>query len=933
MRKRLLFALLPPLFVGIAVLWWHFGHTRDPIAAAKARMARGDNRGAALYLSQAVRAQPGNAEAAFLLGRADLALANAAAAQQEFERARGDGYDKAALVLPLGLAYLQQRHFAEVLRDFDPLAVPPAAKADALSLRATAQMSLHDLDAAQASATEAEALAPNDAQVLLTAARVALARGDLDKAADRAAKVAQAEPKPEPGQLGDSHLLLAEVALRHNDVPSALTLARTVLHANPQRLDARLMEARCLAATGKEAEAKKDVEAVLHAAPRDVPANFLRTMLAIHAGDYAAADASLQQIGPVLADLPRGYYFQAVTKLGLGQVAQAEDAATRFLGKSPDDSGGLKLMAFIQLARQRPDRALAVLQAPVLAAHPDADTLDLRGRALAMQGNLAGAKENFSEAQALAPQNTRILNRLAATELNLGQGKAGEATLRKSLALDPAQRLASEAMVQAALSRGDFEAARAGVAQMRKSLGDGEAVGVLDAQVKFAALDIAGAEAELRKVLAKTPDSRAATLGLVRIDELKGDQAEAQSLLESTLRRHPTDIALLDALLPSLFATNQVDRAVKLTQMAHDAVPENPNVTAALAGAYLRAKQPDRAAGLLDRASAGSNNDLDLLRGRIFADEGKTAQASAAFEQILDRAPANTLARLSLAALQVKQGDFDDARATLHEGLTQSPGNPEIMGALVEVDLKQEGSGPAGVKRALATAAALRAVPVNMPAAALLAGNIYQGTGDARDAAASFAAAFKATPTGPLAVKTATADAMLGHASQGIALLESYTAAHKQDLAALSVLSSLYLESGQLDKAASCLNQVLAIDQADIAALNNLAWIKQAQGDGSAAKALAQRAYYQSARPEIADTLGWILQRQGDTAHALPLLKQATGSADPSLRAAAQYHYAVALAASGNRDEAQHQVESALADKAVFRERADAEKFETTLSK
>jgi Flp pilus assembly protein TadD len=135
-----------------------------------------------------------------------------------------------------------------------------------------------------------------------------------------------------------------------------------------------------------------------------------------------------------------------------------------------------------------------------------------------------------------------------------------------------------------------------------------------------------------------------------------------------------------------------------------------------------------------------------------------------------------------------------------------------------------------------------------------------------------------------------------------------------------------------LDKAASRLTQILAINQADVAALNNLAWIKQAQGDAAAAKTLAQRAYFQSDRPEIADTLGWILQRQGDTARALPLLKQATASADPSLRAAAEYHYAVALAAAGKRDEARSQVESALADKAVFRERADAEKFETTLS-
>jgi putative PEP-CTERM system TPR-repeat lipoprotein len=932
MRKPLLYALPPLALAGIAAAWWQFGHTNDPVAAAKQRMAHGDNHGAALYLSQAVRAQPGNAEAAFLLGKVDLALANAAAAQQAFERARAHGYDKAAIVLPLGLAYLQQRHFAAVLQDFDPDAVPAAAKADTLSLRASAQMSLHDLDAANSSAALAEALSPQDAQVLLTAARVALARGDLATAGDRAAKVAQAEPKPEPGQLGDSQLLLAEVALRHDSPQTALALAQAVLKANPRRLDARLMQARCLAATGHEADAKKDVEIVLHAAPRDVPANFLRIMLAIHAGDFAAADASLQQIGAVVSDLPRGLYFQAVTKLGLGQLAQAEEAATHFLAQAPADTSGLKLMAFIQLSRQHPDRALSVLQTPPLNTHPDADTLDLRGRALAMQGDLKNAKDNFSQANALAPQDTRILNRLAATELNLGQGQAGEATLRHSLALDPSQRLASEAMVQAALTRGDFDAARAGVDQMRKSQGESEAVGVLDAQVKFASLDTAGAEAELRKVLATSPDSRAATLGLVRIDELKGDTAEAQSLLEAAFRKHPSDVALLEALLPALFAENQTDRAVKLAQMAHDALSDNPNVTAALAGAYLRAKQPDRAIGLLDRASAGSNDKLDLLRGHILADLGKTAQARTVFESVLRDTPTNRTARFDVAALLVTQNDFDGARALLRDGLAQSPGDATFMGALVAVDIKQAGTGPAGVKQALATAASLRAVPANMPAAALLAGNIYQGTGDMSAAAAAYAAAYKATPTGPLAIKAATAEAAIGNAAQGATLLAAYTTSHPQDLAVQSVLSSLYLEAGQLDKAASHLEVVLATNQGDVAALNNLAWIKQAQGDTAAAKTLAQRAYFQSARPEIADTLGWILSRQGDTANALPLLKQATGSLDPALRAAARYHYAVTLAAAGKRDEARSQVGSALGEKAQFREKAEAEKFEKSLT-
>ena len=146
-----------------------------------------------------------------------------------------------------------------------------------------------------------------------------------------------------------------------------------------------------------------------------------------------------------------------------------------------------------------------------------------------------------------------------------------------------------------------------------------------------------------------------------------------------------------------------------------------------------------------------------------------------------------------------------------------------------------------------------------------------------------------------------------------------------------SVLSSLYLNAGRFDEAASRLHIVLAADPTDVAALNNLAWIAQQQGDLPAARSLATRAYFQSARPEIADTLGWILFRDGETDKALPLLKQGTANADPKTRAAAAYHYGAALAAAGKRDEARMQIESALAAKVFFHDQAEAEKLLPTL--
>jgi putative PEP-CTERM system TPR-repeat lipoprotein len=883
-------------------------------------------KGASLYLRDAVRAQPKNPLAAFLLGKVDLALGSPANAQYELQRARTEGYDPAAIVLPLGIAYLQQHNFAQLLQDFPTDSAPKAARAQTLSLRATAQMSLRDLDAAAASASAAEALAPNDPYVLLAAARVALARGDQSAAAARIAKILSSNEAPDESTRDDALLFQGELAMRHNDAETALASARAVMKARPTRLDARLLEARALASSGDEKAARADVDAVLRKAPKDIAANFLRVVLAIHTGDYAAADASLLQIGPAIAELPRGYYFLAVTKLGLKQLPAADEAATQFLAQDADDVPALKLMAFIDLARNHSDRALALLQNSALAAHPDADTFDLRGRALALTGDLAGAKQNFARAAALHPADPNILNRLAAVEINLGNIPAGEADLKHSLELAPKQGRTGAAIVEADLARFDLAAARQDLDGLRATPGNDETVGLLDAQLKLAALDADGAEAELRALQKRFPGSRAATLLLVRIAALRGDTAGTRALLEAALAKRPADAGFLGLLLPTLFADHATAEAVHLAEAAHDAAPADSTLTATLAQVYVRSGQANRAIGLLDRASAGNNASLDMMRAGILAQQGHTDPAESILQTVLEKDPGNIRARLFYATLQVKTGDFAAARALLHEGLRQMPGNPQLLADLAGIDLKQAGSPQAGLKAALATASSLR-VPANLPAAYALPGEIYLAAGDPKSAAAAFLAAYKTAPSSDLAIKAATAAARAGNPAQAAALLEPWTAAHPTDIAPLLVLSSLYLESGRLAQAAQALQAVLAADGTNAAALNNLAWIRQRQGNPAEARTLGERAYFVSPNPETADTLGWILAQQNDTAAALPLLKQATTGAGPT----AAYHYAVALASAGQRDEARTQVQSALASKASFRDRDDAERFLNSL--
>ncbi len=920
MRKALIVGLLFLVLASGAGAWFAL-HAGDPVASAEHLMARGDMRGAELYLRQAQRAHPANPEVAFLLGRADLGLGNPQAAELELRRAQQGGYSHAATVLPLGQAYLQQRHFDAALRDFDDAGAPTAERADRLTIRAAAQLALGDTAGATATAAEAEHLAPAGRETLLTAAQVALARGDLAMAADRARQLLARTPN-DP----DALLLHSQVAMRRNDVKAALADTQAVLAASPGRLDAQMLRARLLAALGQPDAARRTVAQVLQAAPRSADANFLGAMLAIQARDYPAADAMLTQISTVLGQLPRGDYFLAVTKLGLGEPAQAEEAVSRFLAHAPADQAGLKLLAFVDLARARPQAALATLQHGPLAAQPDADTLDLTGRAQAMSGDLAAASGSFTAASKLAPGDTAILNRLAAAQLDLGDSAAAETELKRSLAITPDQPVAGEALVQTALLRGDYAAAAAGVERLRHASGDNEAVGVLGAQVKLASLDLEGAAAQLRDVLRRLPDSRAAALALARVEGLRGHPDAAQAELEALLSRHPDDQAALAAVLPVLFARHKPDRALALAEAAHAAAADNVEVIAALAATYVRAGQAGRAVALLDRASAGTNPQLTSLLARVLAEDGKTDQAEGRYRDILRQAPGDLRTRADLAALLARAKRYDDARAVLQDGLARTPGNAMLLGATVGIDLRQ-----GGITRALSGIAALRTDPRNLPAANALTGQAWLAAGDQRQAAAAFTAAYHAAPTGELATRAASALSVSGSMEQAIGLLSAWVAAHPRDVAAQAVLGSLYITTRQLTEAEQHLDAVLAMRGTDSATLNNLAWVKQQQGDATLARSLAERAYFQAPSPQVADTLGWILARAGEPQRALPLLAQAAADTNPASQPAAAYHYGYALHAAGRADEARTQLARAAQAKADFPEKADAEKLLASL--
>jgi len=582
-----------------------------------------------------------------------------------------------------------------------------------------------------------------------------------------------------------------------------------------------------------------------------------------------------------------------------------------------------KLLAFTELAARKPQRALEVLKKLADSGHKDADTLDLTGRAEAMMGNMKSAQADLSQASALAPNNTEILNRLAAANLGIGQAGAAEADLRESLEKSPNQPVAAKTLVAAALAAGDFAGAEHTIADLRKAVGDTEDVGIMEAQLHVAQLDLAGAEAQYQDLLKRFPDSRAVTFGLIQAEGRLGNSKTAQQRLDGWMAAHPHDRGGLQLQVQAQTRAGNMAGAITAAEAAHAAAPDDADITALLASLYVSANTPDRAVSLLDRAGAATNPAIGALRGLALIRAKHPAEARAQLSAVLATAPANMQARMALAELDLADKNFEGARGLVRDALQQVPGNPRLLQALVAIDMKDGGEAAA-----LATAEVLQQDPKNLPAALMLPGSIYEMGNKLPKAADAYLAAYHRQPMPATLVAAATALGRANRQAERTALLSAWLDTHKDDVVALQFAASDALVARRMDDAAARLAQILALQPNNPVALNNMAWVKISAHDLPAALHLAQRAYYLQPGPETEDTLGWVLHNQGQAANALPLLYEAaTATPTDSIL----YHYAASLHANGHNEDARAAIARALKDGKPFTEIEDARALQKQL--
>lgn len=609
-----------------------------------------------------------------------------------------------------------------------------------------------------------------------------------------------------------------------------------------------------------------------------------RAELLLEKGAYTEALVELRNAADEEPANARVQFALARVQLQLGQFDAADKAllAARQAGTPAADADSLR--GEILLARGAAVELLALLDRADFAADA-AQQRELRVRALAGGRRCDEAMPRARELLSSVPGSSRVHIALADCLLvrnNLAGARAEMEAARQAAPEDAEVRMAL-ARVHQLSGRADEAFAdwqqAAKLAAGRLTLPQQVVLYSALADQQVARMDLAGLRATRDAALAAVPGSALAEyLGAnVALLEGKTDVAAAtvQKLLASDQNFHAGRALLGSALL----AQGNLEQARQQIGTLSGKLPGSAGF---------------RAANKLVIGLQGSANQTEnywLGAAGVHGALGQPMMARAALDRAAALAPESRQVELSQGRLDLRVGDVKSALVRARKLHSQFPADPVVLVFLADA---HKASGDHG-----AVLQALETLSKSNPSAAL-AMSMYEAR---RNAAL-------ANPWQPLV---------------------AWLAQHPDDSAVRRLLAEALSLAGDNAAASREYEKVLATQPSEVGSLNNLAWLYHLQRDPRALE--TSRKAWQAAPkvPEVADTHGWLLVESGAVTAGLEILREAdlaAGARQPEIR----YHYAVALARSGEQAKAAALLRDLVANAGVFPSLEPAKELLRTLA-
>jgi putative PEP-CTERM system TPR-repeat lipoprotein len=865
---------------------------QEHIQRAKDFEDKGNLKSSIIELKNAIQKNPDSPQARLLLGQIYLKAGKGAEAEKELSQAEKLGVNRETIKPQLGEALLLMGEYKRVLDEIVPGERTSKTNiARIYQIRADAMLNqgnLKDACALYQQSLDTDATNPSTYWGL---ARCSIAGHDTVKARtwlDAALKL--------DSRQADTWVLIGDVEQLNKNTTGALAAYTDALKADPNNLEALRNRAALNMALGQLDAAQLDVEKVDKLARKSLTAHYLHALLDFERRQYPEAREALSEVVKIAPDYMPGVLLAGATDYSLGSYQQAESNLVRFLVRFPGHAYARRVLAATQIQLKQPDKALATL-APVLSADPqDAPALALAGEASLQKHELTQATEYFTKSMAIDPKNAQTQTQLGLSLLASGDGQLAIAELGKAATLGDDQGSPDILLVMVLLDRKEYDQALAATDAMEKKLQKSAVSRTMRGSAYLGKNDLAKARESFEQALAINPTFIPAATSLAQLDIHDNKPGNAQKRFESILDKDKNNLQAMMA-LAELAASNKqekeyVDWLDKAAKLNPKAIP--PRVV--LARHYLTLNEPQKAMAIaseLVNTNPESLDALDLL-GTVQLALNDKAGAVSTFNKMAQKANQSPDVLQRLAIAQIANNQLADARVTLQKALKISPNHQPNLDALIRLDMR-EGKH----EDALQIARRAEAASPQSPFGFEREGDILLNQKQPAQAAKAYEQAFAKGAGSTGLIKLHRAMTLSGNAATADLQLKSWIKQHPDDLAVLAYAAENAMAAGKNKEAIAYYEAILKQAPQNATVLNNLAGLYQREADSRALPTAEQALKIEPGSPAIQDTLGWILVEQGQAKRGLELLDKALAQIpkNPSIL----YHYAVALARTGDQ--------------------------------
>ena len=890
-------------------------------AAADSMAARNYDE-ASIRLSNVVQAQPENAEARRLRGELALLTGDYESAAGDLERARALGAPVDSFAVSLADALTAVGRADEALPLLDSVAAAQSRNPTYWVVRAEALLRAGRNSEAELALDSGEQAGSVGSRGLIARASAMFARGDVAGADELLRRALEASPN-DPGVL----MARASVLARSNRLGEAA--ADLTSAAARYRADSLLTrELTALVALAQIQLALNDLDAaeataaqLVERAPQAPLTAYFQGLVEYRRGRF---DEAANLVQPLVSAFPQTAQFRSLLgaiHLARGELGQAEQQFLSVLADAPRDPAAIKLLAETRLRQQRPEAALSALRGIEQAAAEDAQIGLLSGLANLLSGNTEQGLVYLQQAAALDPTNELLKLQLARAYLVAGRSSDASTLLQAAFTSGPTGLEAAMLRLLAAIREGGGDGGDAAVRDLLENFPD-EPRALTAAAMYF---QLQGDNPRARELFDRAAeretDGAAARMFVAAALVQEGRREDAEQLLRRVVEQQPDNPQALSALAELAAARGALDEAGELLSRAAE---KSDSASPRLALAQLRIRQGNLAAAKeqLDLAArvVRDNPEVTAVSGLLAFAEGRPQEAATLLARAESALPNRLGVTLALARAQIASNQAAAAKATVERVLAVAPRSLPLRLMLGEAELKL-----GNAEEASAIAAALKADYPAQVGGYILEADAQIATRRYAVAADTLATAFRREPTWPVLTRLVSARQLAGQPAEALSAAQAWVQANPQHVPGALAFAGLLQEARRNDEALRAYQAVIDLDDKNLAALNNAAWLAH-ELERPGALQLAERAYALAQdNPAVLDTLGWILHGQDREAEAIPHLSRAAQLAPetPEIR----YHLASALAATGKSAEARSMLTTVVNGSRDFEGMAEARRL------